>query len=658
MDQAYLFNTGNDYHSYNLLGSRPTVKDQEIQGFHFAVWAPNARSISVIGDFNNWVPEASPMTPFRETGIWMCDIPEAMQWDRYKYRVVGADNRIYDKIDPYARHCETRPYDASILYDPDDYVWQDDAYMASLQDALVPGPVNIYELHLGSWRRHEDGNFMNYRRIGDDLAAYCRKMGYTHVELMPVMEHPLDDSWGYQVTCYYAVTSRFGTPADFKYMVDILHENGIAVILDWVPAHFPKNLEGLIRFDGTPCYEYGDPRIGEHREWGTYVFNYEKSEVRSFLISNAIFWIDEYHIDGIRVDAVSSMIYRNYGRNEYLPNINGGVDNIEAVDFLKTLNMTVREHYPHVMMIAEESTSWAKVSHPVSEGGLGFTHKWNMGWMHDTLDYFETDYYARVWRQDQLAFSMVYAFSENFILCLSHDEVVHGKKSLLDKMPGDTWRKFASLRTLYLYMIAHPGCKLLFMGSEFGQFVEWRFYEQLQWFMQQYESHRLLSDFVEKINHFYIAKKALWINNKSWDGFEWLDTSDKQNSVFLFERKGETIEDKIIVALNMVPVPLEKYKIPVDDAGVYSISINTDDMDFGGSGYPVAPEGETTFTALAGPWKNRPYYIEVNLPPLSGIFLECIEFADSASKTQLIPDRAVEAAQTEPDQASIDVKKS
>ncbi len=657
MDQAYLFNTGNDYHCYNLLGSRPTVTDQIHQGFHFAVWAPNAKSVSVIGDFNNWVPEASPMIPFRETGIWMCDVPEAMQWDRYKYRVVGADNRIYDKIDPFARHCETRPNDASILYDPDDYSWQDEEYMSSLTDALAPGPVNIYELHLGSWRRHEDGNFMNYRQIGEELAAYCLKMGYTHVELMPIMEHPLDDSWGYQVTCYYAVTSRFGTPADFKYMVDTLHRSGIAVILDWVPAHFPKNLEGLIRFDGTPCYEYGDPRIGEHREWGTYVFNYEKSEVRSFLISNAVFWIDEFHIDGIRVDAVSSMIYRNYGRSEYLPNVNGGIDNIEAIAFLKSLNTIVREHYPHVMMIAEESTSWAKVSHPVSEGGLGFTHKWNMGWMHDTLDYMETDYYARVWRQDQLAFSMMYAFSENFILCLSHDEVVHGKKSLLDKMPGDPWRKFASLRTLYLYMIAHPGCKLLFMGSEFGQYIEWRFYEQLQWFMLKYESHRLLARFVEKINHFYIDKKALWVRNDSWDGFEWLDTTDKQNCVFLFERKGETIEEKIIVALNMVPVPLQKYRIPVDDAGVYAVTVNTDDMDFGGSGYPIAAEGETTFTALEGPWKNRPYYIEINLPPLSGIFLECIEFTDSQKKTSDDEKSAVDALKAEPVQPEITVKK-
>jgi len=622
MDQAYLFNTGNDYHSYNLLGSRPYSHGDGEQGYHFAVWAPHAESVSVIGDFNDWLPAACAMQPFRETGIWMCDIPDAIQWDRYKYLVVGADGRSYDKIDPYARHCETRPDNASILYDSNDYEWHDQDYIRNCPDALAPRPINIYELHLGSWRKFEDGNFMNYRQIARDLSKYCMEMGYTHVEFMPVMEHPLDESWGYQVTGYYAVTSRFGTPADFKFMVDHLHENGIAVILDWVPAHFPKNLEGLVQFDGTPCYEYADPRIGEHKEWGTYVFNYEKSEVRSFLISNAVFWLDEYHADGIRVDAVSSMIYRNYCRTEYLPNAQGGTDNLEAVAFLQQLNTIVREKYPRVMMIAEESTAWPKVSHPVSEGGLGFTHKWNMGWMHDTLDYLETDYYARVWHHDQFCFSMMYAFSENFILCFSHDEVVHGKKSLLDKMPGDTWRKFASYRTLILYMLAHPGSKLTFMGAEFGQYIEWRFYEQLEWFMLKYESNRLLKDFVARANFFYRENKALWIKDRSWDGFEWLDTTDRENSVFLFQRMGETNNDKVIVALNMVPVPLKKYRIPVDEAGEYRISLNTDDMKYGGSGYPTGAQGEEVFLTQEGPWKGRAYYIEVCLPPLSGMYIE------------------------------------
>ncbi len=622
MDQAYLFNTGNDYYSYKLLGSRPYSHEDGEKGYHFAVWAPHARSVSVIGDFNEWNPDVSPMEPLRETGIWECDIPDAMEWDRYKYRVIGADARTYDKIDPYARHGETRPKDASILYDSDDFEWQDQEYMQNCPDALSPRPINIYELHLGSWRRHSDGNFMNYRQIAVDLSEYCREMGYTHVEFMPVMEHPLDDSWGYQVTGYYAVTSRFGTPADFKFLVDHLHKNGIAVILDWVPAHFPKNLEGLVRFDGTPCFEYEDPRIGEHREWGTYVFNYEKAEVRSFLISNAVFWVEEYHIDGIRVDAVSSMIYRNYGRTDYLLNVHGGTDNIEAVSLLQSINTLIRQKFPHVMMIAEEATSWAKVSQPVSDGGLGFTHKWNMGWMHDTLDYFETDYYARVWHHDQFCFSMMYAFSENFILCISHDEVVHGKKSLLNKMPGDNWRKFASLRILFVYMLAHPGCKLCFMGSEFGQFIEWRFYEQLEWFMLKYEPHRLLKNFVAKANHFYLGNSALWAKDHSWEGFDWLDTEDRDNSVFLFQRKGEKIEDKVIVVLNMVPVPLERYRVPVDDAGEYGIVLNTDDMSFGGSGYPTCMEGANSFTAQTGPWKGRPYFLEVNLPPLSGLYIQ------------------------------------
>jgi len=622
MDQAYLFNTGNDYHSYNLLGSRPyTHKDGE-QGYHFAVWAPHAKDVSVIGDFNDWVADSSPMLPFRETGIWMCDIPDAAQWDRYKYMVNGADGRAYDKIDPYARHCETRPYDASILYDSDDYTWHDQIYMKNCPEALTPRPINIYEMHLGSWRRYEDGNFMNYRQIAKDLSAYCLEMGYTHVEFMPVMEHPLDDSWGYQVTCYYAVTSRFGTPADFKFLVDHLHASGIAVILDWVPAHFPKNLEGLVRFDGTPCYEYGDPRIGEHREWGTYVFDYDKAEVRSFLISNAVFWIDEYHIDGIRVDAVSSMIYRNYGRTDFLPNVNGGTDNLEALNFLICMNSIIREKYPHVMMIAEESTAWPKVTHPISEGGLGFTHKWNMGWMHDTLDYMETDYYARVWHHEQFSFSMMYAFSEKFILCLSHDEVVHGKKSLLDKMPGDTWRKFASFRTLMMYMLAHPGGKILFMGAEFGQSLEWRFYEQLEWYLLKYESNRLLKDFVAAANLFYQKSRALWIKDTSWDGYEWLDNTDRDNSVFIFQRKGETIDEKVIVTLNMVPVPLERYRVPVDEPGEYFISLNTDDMKFGGSGYPTGADGEGVFLAQKGQWKGRGYYLEVCLPPLSGMYIE------------------------------------
>jgi 1,4-alpha-glucan branching enzyme len=622
MDQAYLFNKGENYMAYNFLGSHPFENEEGKRGFIFRVWAPKAKSVSVIGDFNEWDAGADQMFMLGNTGIWEKIVYGAEQWDRYKYRVIGADNRIYEKGDPFARHFETRPNNASILYDPNDYIWGDDYYIEHTTDALEPKPINIYELHLGSWRKHPDGNFMSYRELALDLADYCNKMNYTHVELMPVLEHPLDASWGYQVTGYYAVTSRFGTPADFKFMVDILHQNGIGVLLDWVPAHFPKNLEGLVRFDGTPCYEYSDPRIGEHREWGTYVFDYSKNEVISFLISNAIFWLEEYHIDGLRVDAVSSMLYRDYGRTQYIPNKFGGNENLEAIEFFKRLNSIVRREYPRVMMIAEESTAWPKVSRPVEDGGLGFTHKWNMGWMHDTLDYFSTDSYARGWHHDQFCFSMMYAEYENYILSLSHDEVVHGKYSMIDKMPGDIWRKFASLRTLYLYQMSHPGAKLNFMGSEFGQFIEWRYYEELEWFLLDYESHRLLQNFCSELNKFYKQHPQLWINDyKIWEGFEWIDATDTKNNVFIYARKSpKPDENDIYVALNMVPQPLEEYKIPVYEAGTYRIVMNTDDMVHGGSGYPTGTDAKGCVVAADEPYNGKPYHITVNLPPLAGIY--------------------------------------
>ena len=621
MDEAYLFNRGDNYMSYNLLGAHPYKESDGNEGYVFRVWAPNALSVSVIGDFNDWNAISNQMNKLGGTGIWEVKIPGVSQWDRYKYRVVGADSRIYDKGDPYARHFETRPNNASIVYNPDDYEWGDKDYMKNRPDALAARPINIYEMHLGSWRQHPDGNFFTYREIALDLVDYCKKMHYTHIELMPVLEHPLDASWGYQVTGYYAATSRFGTPADFKFMVDMLHQNGIAVLLDWVPAHFPKNLEGLVRFDGTPCYEYADPRIGEHREWGTYVFDYSKNEVVSFLISNAVFWINEFHIDGLRVDAVSSMLYRDYGRQNYIPNKYGGNENLEAIEFFKKLNSTIRKNYPGVMMIAEESTAWPKVSHPVEDGGLGFTHKWNMGWMHDTLDYFSTDSYARGWHHDEFTFSMMYAFAENYVLSLSHDEVVHGKYSLINKMPGDVWRKFASLRTLFMYQMSHPGAKLNFMGAEFGQFIEWRFYEQLEWFMLDYESHRLLQDYCSKLNQFYIEHGQLWRDDHTWSGFEWIAADDTVNNVFVYTRKSpKKDENDIYVALNMVPQPLEEYKIPVYELGTYKIVLNTDDMAFGGSGYPTGVSMEGTFEAIDEPFQGKPYHVKFNLPPLAGVY--------------------------------------
>ncbi len=631
MDEAYLFNSGNNYMSYNYLGAHPFKDPDGTKGYIFRVWAPKAISVSVIGDFNDWEPLCHQMTKQRDSGIWEIKIPGVSQWNRYKYRVVGYDSRIYDKCDPYARHFETRPNNASIVYNPDDYDWGDDRYMKNRPDALAARPINIYEMHLGSWRQHPDGNFFTYREIAMDLVDYCRKMHYTHIELMPVLEHPLDASWGYQVTGYFAATSRFGTPSDFKYMVDILHQNGIAVLLDWVPAHFPKNLEGLVRFDGTPCYEYADPRIGEHREWGTYVFDYSKNEVISFLISNAVFWLDVFHIDGLRVDAVSSMLYRDYGRQNYIPNKYGGNENLEAIEFFKKLNSTIRKNYPGVMMIAEESTAWPKVSHPVEDGGLGFTHKWNMGWMHDTLDYFSTDSYARGWHHDEFCFSMMYAFAENYVLSLSHDEVVHGKYSLINKMPGDVWRKFASLRTLFLYQMSHPGAKLNFMGAEFGQFIEWRYYEQLEWFMLDYESHRLLQEFCSQLNKFYIDHGQLWRDDHTWAGFEWIAADDIVNNVFVYTRKSpKKDENDIYVTLNMVPQPLEEYKIPVYELGTYKIVLNTDDMSFGGSGYPTGVALDGTFEAIDEPYQGKPYHVKFNIPPLAGVYF--MKVADAPKK--------------------------
>ena len=644
MDEAYLFNRGDNYMSYNLLGAHPYKESDGNEGYVFRVWAPNALSVSVIGDFNDWNAISNQMNKLGGTGIWEVKIPGVSQWDRYKYRVVGADSRIYDKGDPYARHFETRPNNASIVYNPDDYEWGDKDYMKNRPDALAARPINIYEMHLGSWRQHPDGNFFTYREIALDLVDYCKKMHYTHIELMPVLEHPLDASWGYQVTGYYAATSRFGTPADFKFMVDMLHQSGIAVLLDWVPAHFPKNLEGLVRFDGTPCYEYADPRIGEHREWGTYVFDYSKNEVISFLISNAVFWINEFHIDGLRVDAVSSMLYRDYGRQNYIPNKYGGNENLEAIEFFKKLNSTIRKNYPGVMMIAEESTAWPKVSHPVEDGGLGFTHKWNMGWMHDTLDYFSTDSYARGWHHDEFTFSMMYAFAENYVLSLSHDEVVHGKYSLINKMPGDVWRKFASLRTLFMYQMSHPGAKLNFMGAEFGQFIEWRFYEQLEWFMLDYESHRLLQDYCSKLNQFYIEHGQLWRDDHTWSGFEWIAADDTVNNVFVYTRKSpKKDENDIYVALNMVPQPLEEYKIPVYELGTYKIVLNTDDMAFGGSGYPTGVSMEGTFEAIDEPFQGKPYHVKFNLPPLAGVYFMKVKDPEKPKSRKTAAKKPVEA---------------
>ncbi len=617
MNQAYLFNRGEDYMSYRMLGARRAADGQ---GFVFAVWAPRARSVRVAGDFNDWQPRAGDkMEPQGVTGIWRTQIYDARIWHRYKFEVTGADGISRLKADPYAFHSETRPADASILYDAPVFSWTDAAYLAALPQQPAARPLNIYEVHLGSWRRNPDGTVLSYREAARRLAAYAVEMGYTHVELMPIMEHPLDESWGYQVTGYYSVTSRYGTPDDFRWFVNCLHAAGIGVILDWVPGHFPKDAFGLAQFDGSPTFEYGDERIGEHQEWGTLVFDFSKFEVRSFLISNAVFWLEEFHVDGLRVDAVSSMLYRNYGRDEFVPNEHGGTENLEAIAFLQQLNTTVRTHYPYAMMIAEEATSWPGVTAPVASGGLAFTHKWNMGWMHDTLRYFSRDYIHRRWHQDELTFSLVYAFSESFVLPFSHDEVVHGKHSLIDRMPGDIWRKFAGVRTLYMYMITHPGGKLNFMGNEFGQFIEWRYYEELEWFLLEYETHRQLRWFVSRLNHLYLQHAELWHDDHSWDGFAWHNCSDHENSVFVYARVAGPA--RLLIALNLQPTPLDSYRLGVPDAGDYSVLLNTDAAEFGGSGYPVIPDRGRHVTAEAIPADGFAWSLRVHLPPLGGLLL-------------------------------------
>lgn len=663
-DQAYLFNTGTDIMSYNFLGSHEMTLG-DIDGFSFAVWAPTAKSVSVVGDFNSWNSEDNPMQKMGDTGIFYVFIPGVSKWQRYKYCILSKNDECFLKSDPYAIHSETRQGTASIMYPHNDgFVWNDFEFISKrMSDYEVSNhnnrPLNIYEVHLGSWKRYEDGGFFNYQKVAHELASYVKEMGYTHIELLPVMEHPLDDSWGYQVTGFFSPTSRFGTPYDFKYFVDYMHQQNIGVILDWVPGHFPKDAFALARFDGTAVYEYFDDRVGEHKEWGTYVFDYSKSEVRSFLVSNAIYWIKEYHIDGIRVDAVSSMLYLNYGRTNFLRNIHGGIENLEAISFLQYLNKTIHEQSPDVMMIAEESTSWPKVTEKIENGGLGFSHKWNMGWMHDTTKYFSRDYIYRKWHQSQISFSLVYAFSENFILPLSHDEVVHGKGSMINKMQGDNWRKFASLRTLYAYMMAHPGGKLLFMGSEFGQFIEWRFYEQLEWFMLKHEMHYKLHEFVKCLNHTYLLENALWEQNQSWDGFAWNSADDSDNNMFVFSRFANDGK-AIVVVLNMSVNPHMEYAIGVRNQGTYSVLLDSDSAAFGGSGYMANTYKTTrasnnfdksllsisnsdndkdndkehdknlsyknfTYITKTENFMGFPYKLNIIVPPLSAIYLKILD---------------------------------
>ena len=588
------------------------------RGVCFRVWAPSAYEVSVVGDFNGWDNSASPMAR-NKYAIWEAFIEGVEPYAAYKYAVTSPKGTIL-KADPFAFHAETAPANASKVFDISGYEWKDNEWMkARAEKNVYASPMNIYEVNLGSWRRFPDGNPMPYGKLGEELAKYAKEMGYTHVEIMPVSEYPFDGSWGYQVTGYYAPTSRYGTPHDFMAFVDALHKKGIGVILDWVPAHFPKDEHGLYRFDGSCCFEYADPKKGEHYEWGTAVFDYGKDEVRSFLISNAIYWLEKYHVDGLRVDAVASMLYLDYNRRdgEWIANAHGGRENLEAVDFIKQLNSEVFSRFPGALMVAEESTAWPLVTKPTDMGGLGFNFKWNMGWMNDMLRYMSLDPIHRKFNHGALTFSFFYAFSENYVLPISHDEVVHGKCSLINKMPGEYDAKFAQLRAFFAYMMAHPGKKLTFMGQEFGQFIEWDYKKELDWLLLDYDRHRQTKDFVKHLNNLYLKKNALWESDYSWEGFAWVANDDVDQSVICF-RRIDTNGREIIALCNFVPVTRYDYRIGVPEAGKYKVVLNTDDAKFGGLGIKVAKTVSTKKINMHG-FEDS---IGINLPGLSVIYLE------------------------------------
>ena len=616
----YLFKQGNNCEAYRYFGAHLETRAGE-SGVVFRVWAPHAAAISVVGDFNSWKPGSHPMRKVDGDSVWELFIPGVKEYDVYKYCVTTRGGDLIYKADPYAFHAETRPSNGSKVYDITGFAWHDDAWQTAQKKAdVINGPMNIYEMHAGSWKMKEGGKPYNYSELADELIPYIKDMGYTHVELLPVMEYPFDGSWGYQVTGYFAATSRYGTPKDLMYFVDKCHQEGIGVILDWVPAHFPKDEHGLGRFDGTGCYEYEDWRIGEHKEWGTYIFNYARYEVASFLLSSAMFWLDQYHIDGIRVDAVASMLYLDYNRKdgEWLANIYGGRENLVAVDFLQKLNTVVHMFHPEAMMIAEESTAWPNVTgFPPKDMGLGFDYKWNMGWMNDMLSYISLDPLYRNYHHDTLTFSMVYAFSESFMLPISHDEVVYGKGSLINKMPGLYDNKFAGVRGFLAYMLAHPGKKLMFMGSELGQFDEWNSTEQLQWNLLGYEKHRQLNHFFATANKFYCDTPAMHENDYDWNGFQWIALDDYKHSIISFRRIAYD-GSEVIVVCNFQPMLRENYKIGVPKFGIYKEVLNSEAEEFGGCG--IVNEGELKAQDAAD--HDLPYSINITLAPLSVIYIE------------------------------------
>lgn len=613
----YLFAEGKHWHAYRILGSHKRTING-VKGVVFATWAPNAQRVSVVGNFNHWDGRCHPMRSRGSTGVWELFIPGLKIGELYKFEIRNhQDASLHLKMDPYCQQAELRPNTASVIFDSE-YQWQDRDWMSTREHTnWLNAPHSVYEVHLGSWQKQSDGSFCSYRQLADKLVPYVRKMGFTHIELLPITEHPLDISWGYQTTGYYAATSRFGSPDDFRYLVDQCHQNNIGVILDWVPGHFPKDSFGLARFDGTALYEHEDPRRGEHQDWGTLIFNYGRNEVRNFLLSSAFFWLEEFHIDGLRVDAVASMLYLDYSRQEgqWLPNIHGGRENLEVISFLKEVNTILHQAHPGCIIAAEESTSYPMVSRPADMGGLGFSMKWNMGWMHDILEYMKQDPIHRRYHHDQLTFGLLYAFTENFVLPFSHDEVVHGKKSMRYKMPGDEWQQFANLRLLYTFMYSYPGKKLLFMGSEFGQGSEWNSEQALDWYLLDYPLHQGLLQIVTDLNKVYRESPALHFHDFDAHGFEWIDCNDREHSVLSYLRRGK---DSIVVAVfNFTPVVRDNYRIGVPEAGEYEVIINSDSEYYAGSNYPVS----SVIYSEAIEWSDRPYSIVVNLPSLAGLII-------------------------------------